>query len=315
MVRSLRSFLLTTSAGNVEASSLRNVSFLASEDLSAYLSSHMKPAEQIIRITSLDAPYLRPYRTLRRPADHYKEGIFVAEGEKVVERLLMSSFTIVSILATETWLERIRRTQGAPRLPEVPIYLAGRDLMEEIVGFNLHQGIMAVARVPEERSLDETIRAIAAPHLLVALDGLVNAENVGVVIRNCAAFGVDALVVGASSSSPYLRRAVRNSMGTVFDMRIVHVDDLPEALRGLSREYGTKVVATTPAGTPIHTSNALRGNCCIVLGNEGEGISDDVLEACTDRVSIPMLNDTDSLNVASASAVFLYEARRERDRT
>ena len=270
--------------------------------------------EKITRITTLDGPFLRPYRTLRRPADHLKEGIFVAEGSKVVERLLTSAFTIISILATQDWLDRLRLTEGASRLADVQIYLAGMDLMEEIVGFNLHQGIMAVARVPLERSLDETVRSIRGRHLLVALDGLANAENVGVVIRNCAAFGVDALVVGESSSSPYLRRAVRNSMGTVFAMKIVHVENLPEALRTLHRDHGTTIVGTTPSGAPIQSSPSLAGNCCIVLGNEGDGITDEVLAECTEQVSIPMLNETDSINVASASAVFLYEARRRRDR-
>jgi tRNA G18 (ribose-2'-O)-methylase SpoU len=237
-----------------------------------------------------------------------KEGIFVAEGEKVVERLLTSAIEIASILATESWLARLRSTAGAGRLDGVTVYVAEKELMEEIVGFNLHQGIMAVGRVPAERTLEETVRSLPDGHLLVALDGLVNAENVGVVVRNCAAFGVDAILVGETSS----RRAVRNSMGTVFGMRIVHVKSLPAALAALRSGCGTRIIGTCPDGAVPLTDADFAGNTCVVLGNEGDGISGAVLERCTDRVAIPMLNGTDSLNVASASAVVLYEARRRR---
>jgi tRNA G18 (ribose-2'-O)-methylase SpoU len=274
----------------------------------------MPLAGHIIPVASLEGAHLHPYRTLRRPADHWKEGIFVAEGEKVVERLLASPLEIISVLATEPWLDRLRAASGASRLEHLTVYLAAKELMEEIVGFNLHQGIMAVARVPSERPLEATIRSIPGSHLLVALDGLVNAENVGVVVRNCAAFGVDALIVGETSSSPYLRRAVRNSMGTVFGMRIVHVPHLPDALSALAGSFGTRILGTCPGGASALADTSFSGNACIVLGNEGDGISAAVLERCTERVAIPMLNDTDSLNVASASAVVLYEARRLRDR-
>jgi tRNA G18 (ribose-2'-O)-methylase SpoU len=273
----------------------------------------MTPSIETIPVQSLDAPALHPYRTLRRTADHWNEGIFVAEGDKVVERLLASPIEVVSLLVTEVWLKRLLKTEGSGRLGSIPVYLAAKELMEEIVGFNLHQGIMAVGRVPTERPLDSDLAALPQHHLLVALDGLANAENVGVVVRNCAAFGVDAIIVGPTSSSPYLRRAVRNSMGTVFGMRIVHVADLPGALGLLHERFGTAILGTTPAGASTLAAQALTGNCCLVLGSEGDGIAPEVLERCTARVAIPMHNDTDSLNVASASAVVLYEARRQRD--
>ena len=158
------------------------------------------------------------------------------------------------------------------------------------------------------------MKKLPTPHLLAALDGLVSAENVGVIVRNCAAFGVDALLVGETSSSPYLRRAVRNSMGTVFSLPICHVNDLADALTTLKDSYGTRIVAAHPhERSTIHTT-PLTGNMCIVLGNEGDGLSPNILDVCTDRVAIPMMNGTDSLNVGSASAVFLYEARRQRQK-
>ena len=168
------------------------------------------------RVTSLGAPELEPYRTLRRPLQHIRQGIFVAEGEKVVRRLLDSNLAVVSFLMTEEWYEKLltgsplSSRPAPPNIADASIYVAGKKLLESIVGFNLHQGIMAVAKMPESRSLDETLHNAGRPYLLVALDGLVSAENVGVVVRNCAAFGVDAVMSGETSSSPYLRRAVRN---------------------------------------------------------------------------------------------------------
>jgi len=269
----------------------------------------------IARVTSLELPALRPYRTLRRPAEHMKEGLFIAEGAKVVERLLRSGLEIVSALMTERWHDELLSLH--PRLPDrIPaIYIAEKELVESIVGFPLHQGIMAVGRVPAEKPLEEIIPTRAGRLLLVALDGLVNAENVGMAVRNCAAFGVDAILSGETSSSPYLRRAVRNSMGTVFTLPIVHPAGMAETLRMLARTHGVRVVAAHPHERSSLYEADLTGNVCLVLGNEGEGISPGILAACTERVSIPMLNATDSLNVASASAVFLYEARRQRQQS
>ncbi len=270
------------------------------------------------RVTSLELPELQPYRKLRRPLEHIRQGFFVAEGDKVVRRLLASDLNVVSILVTPQWYEQLFSgdPSGTPNPPgpaqNARIYVAEKRLLESIVGFNLHQGIMAVATVPAPRSLDEIIVGLKTPHLLVALEGLVSAENVGVIVRNCAAFGVDALIIGETSSSPYLRRAVRNSMGTVFKLPVVHVDDLAQSLTTLSRNGATMIVAAAPGGNRSIREIELKRNLCLVLGNEDAGISAKILELCHERVAIPMSDGVDSLNVASASAVFLYEAAKSR---
>jgi tRNA G18 (ribose-2'-O)-methylase SpoU len=280
-------------------------------------------APAIHKVTSLTLPELEPYRTLRRPLDHIRRGIFVAEGEKVVRRLLASDLTVVSILLTPEWHEQIfpNKNQGGThlyqRVENVPVFVAEKKLLESIVGFNLHQGIMAVAKVPEARPLEEVVSHLKSPHLLVALEGLVSAENVGVVVRNCAAFGVDAIIVGETSSSPYLRRAVRNSMGTVFHIPVVHAEDLAGSLKWLSQKCSTRIVGTVPGGDTALREIELGENLCLVLGNEEAGLSANILKVCDARVAIPMANGVDSLNVASASAVFLYEAasaRRNKNR-
>ena len=270
-------------------------------------------------ITSIDLPELLPYKTLRRPVQHIREGIFIAEGERVVRRLIESDITIISMLMTPEWFTKLSfkddtvTADSSSFASQSKIYIAEKHLLESIVGFNLHQGIMAVAKLPAELSLDEMINKIPKPHLLVAMDGLVNAENVGVVVRNCAGFGVDGIIVGKTSSSPYLRRAVRNSMGTVFNIPIVHSLDLAESLLSIKKVYNTRIIAGhLEEKNSIFTAD-LSGNICIVLGNEGEGISKTVLNVCDLSVTIPMMNNTDSLNVASASAVFFYESRKQRN--
>jgi len=268
---------------------------------------------QIRTAVSLDSPELQPYRTLRRPVDHFKEGIFVAEGEKVVRRLLSSGLHVLSLLLTEEWFGNLRNDGALSKLTEsTTAFVAKKELVETIVGYNLHQGIMAIGKVPTEQPLRERIESSPQPYFIVALDGLVNAENVGMIVRNCAAFGVDMILVGQTSSSPYLRRAVRNSMGAVFRMPIVHSRNLSADLMQLRALHKTSIVAAhLHDSQPIATAD-FRLNLCVVFGNEGDGVSPCVLDACDMRVGIPMMNGTDSLNVASASAVFLHEVRRQR---
>ena len=179
-------------------------------------------------ITSLDAPELEPYRTMRRSEEHRHRQIFVAEGEKVVRRLLESSLPVVSVILPEKWMQEYRPL--LERRPEViTAYLAEKDLLENLVGFSMYQGVLAIGRIPRLPTLAEVIGASTSPRLFVALDALTNAENLGGLVRNCAGFGVQALLIGNTSSSPYLRRSVRGSMGTVFKIPVVENLDLPSA--------------------------------------------------------------------------------------
>ncbi len=263
-------------------------------------------------ITSLDIPGLLPYRTLRRPADQYEQGLFVAEGSKVVSRLLASALNVRSVLLTDEWYERERvRLERLMPVPEV--FVGTKGLLEKIVGFHLHQGIMALAEIPPQPSFGDLMQDHATPVLLVALDGLTNSENVGIIVRNARAFGATAVLVGETSSSPYLRRAVRNSLGTVFMIPVVHVGDLAAQLHSLTADYKISVLAaeTGKGGIPIDTLD-LTGDVCLVVGGEDAGIRDGVLNECTAVIEVPMDQGVDSLNVANATAVCLYEVRRQR---
>jgi tRNA G18 (ribose-2'-O)-methylase SpoU len=262
-----------------------------------------------IQIKDLELPVLEPYRTLRRPEDHWRRRIFVAEGEKVVRRLMQSRLTIISFLMTPQWKQQIFPDDSSAI---APVYIAPKDLLETIVGFPLHQGIMAVAKMPEEGSLEELLSVRKEP-LIVALDGVVNAENVGVAVRNCAAFGADAILVDQTSSSPWLRRSVRNSMGGIFQIQSFHVSDLAQQLVELKQKYGMRIIAAHPGGDMQLNSTDLKRGIVLVFGNEGYGLSEQILNEANYSVRIPMSNSTDSLNVASAVAVFLYEASRQRN--
>lgn len=263
-------------------------------------------------LTNLDLPELQPYRTLRQPEEHFRNGIVVAEGEKVVSRLLESSLTVFSVLLTPEWLE-VYQPRLEQRTEHIIAYCAPKSVLETIVGFHLHQGIMALAKVPPQPAFQDFVALAEKPFLFVALDGLTNAENVGVVVRNAAAFGAAGIVVGKTSSSPYLRRAVRNSMGAVFSLPVYHTPNLAATLQELSAAANCSLIAAHPHGETWLPSAHFKENVCVVFGSEGEGISSAVLEVCSEKVMVPMAHGVDSLNVASACAVFLYEVQRQRN--
>ncbi|HKQ37195.1 MAG TPA: RNA methyltransferase, partial [Verrucomicrobiae bacterium] len=180
------------------------------------------------------------------------------------------------------------------------------------VGFSMYQGVLAIGRIPTLPTLAHVIASSPRPRLFVAIDGLTNAENLGGLVRNCAAFGVHALLVSQTCSSPWLRRAVRGSMGTVFKIPTVEGLDLPKSMREL-RAHGIRCIAAHPhtSGATLAQAN-FTGDSCIVFGSEGFGIGPAVLDACDQSVAIPMSLAVDSLNVTSATAVFLYEILRQR---
>lgn len=268
---------------------------------------------RIQNVTSLDRPELHPFRTLRRPADHLKRGFFVAEGERVFDRLLSSDYPVISALLTPEWLA-VKRTMLESRSPAIDVYIAPKSLLEQIVGHNVHQGIMALGKVPSQTTLSEILTSAVRPLLLLAIDDLVSAENVGVIVRNAHAFGVSALIVGETSSSPFLRRAVRNSMGSVFSVPTVHSTDLAQTLTTLTKDAGVSVLAVESGrgGMPLFSAD-LKGDVCLVVGGEGNGIRAGVHGVCAGTIEIPMARGIDSLNVANATAVCLYEVQRQRD--
>lgn len=266
---------------------------------------------RIHHIATLAYPDLEPYRTLRRPFEHLQQGIFVAEGEKVILRLLESPLTIRSILLTQDWFE-VHRAKISSNHNSIELYIGEKKLLETIVGHDLHQSIMAVANVPSPVTIDSIAFSSQQRQLFVMVDGITNAENMGVIVRNCVCFGIQGLFVMPTSCDPYLRRSVRNSMGNIFQLPILYLSNSLEDINRL-KSRGMIFYAAHPhqSSTDIR-KNMCSNMSCIVFGAEGHGISKNVLDICDHFVSIKMKDGVDSLNVASASAVILYEAMNQR---
>jgi tRNA G18 (ribose-2'-O)-methylase SpoU len=142
------------------------------------------------KIESFDLPELQPYRTLRRQHEQREQGIFVAEGEKVVRRLLESKFSVISVLLPEKWLGELGPLLQA-RPEEIQVFVAEKALLETLTGFSMYQGLLAAGKIPVMPTLTEVIARSPQPRLLAAADGLSSAENLGALVRNCAAFGAN----------------------------------------------------------------------------------------------------------------------------
>jgi tRNA G18 (ribose-2'-O)-methylase SpoU len=266
---------------------------------------------EIQKITSLQAPGLEPYRTLKRTREHIEQRIFVIQGEKTVQVLLKSRFTIISLLVSDEWLKRVE-TACRARSEMIQVYTGEKPLLQKLIGHTMYQPILAVAKIPMEPSLESVLMNSPRPCLLAAFEGISNAENLGSLVRNCAAFGVQALLIGETSSSPFLRRAVRSSMGGVLKLPIVALPHLAQTLRDL-RAVGVHCVAAHPRPDSQTAMDVdLTRDCCLVFGSEGHGISESALAACDECAAIPQTDAVDSLNVANAGAALLYEVWRQR---
>jgi tRNA G18 (ribose-2'-O)-methylase SpoU len=220
------------------------------------------------------------------------EGTFIGDGDKVVRRMLAAT-PVERILCTPEWADRIENADG------VDVAVAPLDSLVDIVGFRLHQGVMALGRIPVPRPISGDF------HL--ALDGLVDAENVGAILRTCAGFGVDGVLIGPGTASPWLRRSVRVSMGAALVVPIHTVPDLAGTLRGMNAW-----AAHIHGERRTYSDVDYRKPCCIVLGSEPSGVSAAVLEACKGVIYIPMAPDWDCLNVGASAAVLLAEVARQR---
>ncbi|MBX7156647.1 MAG: RNA methyltransferase [Bacteriodetes bacterium] len=255
-------------------------------------------------ITDTNDKRIEPYHSLRDKAEsEQSKHHFIAEGEKVVKRILKSSIQISSMFAAERYYIENKELIDS-RIPPELQFVAGQNVMNAIVGFRMHQGILAHAKTPPSAPLSSLGKVI------VALNGIVDSENVGSILRNCAAFGVDSLIADATTSSPWLRRSVRVSMGCIFQMNIHFSQSLPETLHELRTQYGyTVVTAELDSRSVPLASLSVQTPLVLVFGSEGYGVHEDVLVASNHIAHIPISNSVDSLNVAATSAVFLNSMR------
>ena len=257
-------------------------------------------------------PRLEAYRSLKGKKLE-RDGIFIAEGEKVVKSMVESGCRIASCLTASGAIARYRSLLSIIAKKGASVYVASDELIENIIGFRFHKGIMAVGYCPKKLTISDALKASKRPLFLVALNAINDPQNVGLIARNAAAFGVGALIVDNATYDPYYRKAIRVSMGTIFRLPVSYEDDLRASLILLKKKYGIRIIVATPGkGTTDIAKVKLSGDICFVLGNEDKGVSRGILNIADAKVCIPIQKTVDSLNVASASAVCLYEASRQR---
>lgn len=235
-------------------------------------------------------------------------GVFVAEGRLVVARLLTGTrFETRSVMVTEPALASLAGVLD-PASP-FPVYVVPQALMNAVTGFNLHRGCLAIG---VRRAAEPWARAIEGARRLVVLERISNADNVGGIFRNTAAFGGDAVLLGPSCADPLYRKAIRTSMGSALSMPFAQAQPWPDVLHEL-QSLGFAVVALTPNpdAPPLDDVARLvvRQPAALLLGHEGEGLSEDALAFSTHRARIPMAAGVDSINVATAAAIGLYQIR------
>ena len=253
-------------------------------------------------------PRLDDYRAVKDGKLWRERGQFVAEGRLVVRRVIEEwRGNVRSVLlnpAAKRQLDGVLR--GVPDV--VPIYVCDAEVLAELTGFAVHRGCLALVKRPPPLALE----ALLAGHLLVVAEALSDADNVGGVFRNAAAFGADAVVLSPTCCDPLYRKAIRTSMAMTLRVPFARAEPWPEALDVLAAN-GFTIVALTPrepacaleqfAATPPQ-------RIALVVGTEGEGLSDEALARAHVRVRIPIAADVDSLNVAVATGVALSRLSR-----
>lgn len=261
----------------------------------------------IIEITDFLAPELDVYARLTEAQLLNKEfperGIFIAESPKVIERALDAGYEPVSFLMEKKHIGG-EGSRILERTDNIPVYCAEFDVLTQLTGFKLTRGMLCAMKrksLPSLKELCENKRRI------VILDKVMNPTNVGAIIRSAAALGMDAVILTSGCSDPLYRRAARVSMGTVFQIDWTFSgDDCLNEIKSL----GFKTVAMALKDNTLSIDDpvlAAEDKLAIIMGTEGDGLSDATISDCDYTVKIPMYHGVDSLNVAAASAVAFYQ--------
>lgn len=272
----------------------------------------------IIEITDFHAPELDPYARLTqnqlRNRLEPEKGIFIAESPKVIDRALDAGYKPVSLL-----MERRQITGPAAgilsRCGDAPVYTADREMLAELTGFELTRGVLCAFRRPAPRPVEELCKNARR---VAMLEGIVDSTNVGAIFRSAAALNMDAVLINPSCCDPLCRRAVRVSMGTVFQVPWGQLGetpaDWPEKGMDILHSLGFKTAAMALSDRSVSIDDeqlAKEPKLAIVLGTEGDGLAADTIASCDYTVKIPMSHGVDSLNVAAASAVAFWQLGKQ----
>jgi tRNA G18 (ribose-2'-O)-methylase SpoU len=257
----------------------------------------------VVPIDDPDDPRIADYRDVREKDLVGRRDLFVAEGDVVLTTLLASPHPTLSLLVEERRLAGLAERLAA--LPEtVPIHTVSRALIDRIVGFPLHRGILAIGRKAPARSAAELLAATPARALVAVALGIANHDNIGGLFRNAAAFGAAAVLIDAATCDPFYRKALRVSIGHVLTVPSARFgpDEDPLALLAA---HGFEALALTPKGGEPLADLRPAPRSAALFGTEGPGLAPDLL-ARTRRVTIEMAPGVDSLNVATCSGIVLH---------
>lgn len=261
----------------------------------------------VTKIDDADDVRIADYRNVSDPQLIARRSLFCAEGRLVVERLLASRrFKTRSVLVTGTALDSIKAALATHH--DLPVFVVDQHILNAITGFNIHRGCLAMG---ERRPHGDWRTVVTGAESLVILERVGNADNVGSIFRNAAAFGVDAVLLGPACADPLYRKAIRTSMGAALAVPFAQADSWPEPLLELRKDAWAVVALTPCARSAVRDVAAAIGGSrtAIVVGHEGEGLTPETLAACDHHARIPMAEGVDSLNAATAAAVALYEFR------
>ncbi len=270
---------------------------------------------EIIEITDISAPELEVYsrlteaqlRNLKEP----EKGILIAESPKVIGTALNAGLRPLSLLMERRHIAGDGATIIA-RCPGVPVYTGEREVLRALTGYTLTRGVLCAMRRP---ALPRPGELLADARRAAVLDGVVDATNIGAIFRSAAALGLDAVLLSPTCCDPFNRRAVRVSMGTVFQIPWGYFEGWPqggmELLRG--RGFKTAALALTDRSLPIdHPAPASEPRLALVLGTEGDGLPESTVAMCDYTLRIPMSRGVDSLNVSNAAAVAFWVLGRKK---
>lgn len=268
----------------------------------------------IIEITNFSASELDVYARLSEAQLlHFyepKEGLFIAESPKVIERALDAGYEPLSFLAERRHIEGEAKSILS-RCGEIPVYTADFDVLTKLTGFQLTRGMLCAMRRKQLPLLAEVCKDAKR---VAILENVVNPTNVGAIFRSAAALGIDAVLLTPACSDPLYRRALRVGMGTAFQIPWTYMSPADEAWpeKGISQlhELGFKTAAMALNEQSVsidHPALMEEERLAIILGTEGDGLSDSTIAGCDYTVRIPMYHGVDSLNVAAASAVAFWQ--------
>ena len=270
----------------------------------------------MIPITDPADPRLDVVRDLKK-ADNSRAYVF-GEGPLVAGRVVDSRYPLRCIIGFEKKIDTFLTQRAEEGLPPItaPIYTVTRELLAEVVGYDMHRGLIAVA----DRAGEPDVSELMAARTLVVLEGVGDHENIGAIFRNAAGMGVDGVLLGAGTADPLYRRSVRVSMGHVLRLPFVHLEGTSTTWqRSLEqlRQAGFRLISLTPDDRAVHLAEALidasgspHPKVALLVGGEGPGLTEHAMRATDIRARIPMAPGTDSLNVATSAAIAFYERDR-----